>query len=76
MKEYIFSELGYFQVRECEAIKEEMQGKTCMNFDVTWSNCAGNCTLIIRTDCEDAEQVIKNFFLSCALRKIFELKRR
>ena len=47
MKEYIFNELGYFSERECKAIKEEMQGKTYMNFDVDWSKQGINCTLIV-----------------------------
>lgn len=27
MKEYVFEELGYFNERECKAIKDAMQGK-------------------------------------------------
>lgn len=38
MKEYTFEELGYFAERECEAIKEQLQGYSYMNFDITWSN--------------------------------------
>ena len=75
MKEYTFEELGYFSERECEAIKEQLQGRTYMNFDIAWSNCAGNCTLIVRTNYEDTEKEIKNFFLHCALGMIFQLKR-
>ena len=74
-KEYVFTELGFFGERECEAIKEAMQGKTYMNFNVKWSNFAGNCTLIICTDYEDTESKIKNFFLHCALGQIFEIHR-
>lgn len=74
-KEYTFTELGFFGERECEAIKEAMQGKTYMNFNVKWSNCAGNCTLIVCTDYEDTESEIKNFFLHCALGQIFEIQR-
>lgn len=75
VKEYTFEELGYFAERECKAIKEQLQGYSYMNFDITWSNCAGNCTLIVRTDYEDSEKEIKNFFLHCALGMIFQLKR-
>ena len=75
MKEYTFEELGYFDERECKAIKEELQGKTYMHFDITWNNCAGNCNLIIRTDYEGEPQEIKNFFLNAALGMIFKLKR-
>lgn len=75
MKQYVFTELGYFDERTCKAIKEEMDGKTYMNFNVGWSNCAGNCTLIVETDYDDAEAEIKNMFLHCVLDLIFELKR-
>ena len=73
MKEYVFTELGYFCESECKAIKEAMQGKTYMNFDVGYSNQAGNCTLIIATDYNATEQEIKNFFLACALGKLAKL---
>lgn len=75
MKEYTFEELGYFDERQCKAIKDAMQGKTYMNFNIKWSNCAGNCTLIICTDYEGKESKIKNFFLHCALGQIFEIQR-
>ena len=38
MKEYIFTELGYFTEKECENIKNALDGKTYMNFSITWSN--------------------------------------
>ena len=67
MKEYVFSELGYFCEGECQAIKEQLQGTTFMNFDICWSSHAGNCTLIVKTDYEAEPEKIKNFFLHCAL---------
>ena len=67
MKEYVFDELGYFGKQTCEKIKKAMEGRTFMNFKVGYSNCAGNCTLIISTDYEDNEEHIKNFFLACCL---------
>lgn len=77
MKEYIFNELGYFSKRECEAIKKELQGKTYMDFDISWSSCAGNCTLIVKTDYEEEEEnEVKNFFLSYCLRCICKLNNR
>lgn len=42
-KEYTFEELGYFAERECKAIKDSLQGYSYMNFDISWSNWAGNC---------------------------------
>ena len=70
MKEYIFTELGYFTKKECENIKNALDGKTYMNFSITWSNCAGNCTLIVRTDYEDTEENIKSFFFHVALSEL------
>lgn len=72
MKEYTFKELGYFTERECQAIKECLQGRSYMNFDIVWSNQAGNCILILRTDYDDTAENIKSFFLHCALGQIFQ----
>ena len=35
MKEYTFEELGYFAERECQAIKDCLQGYSYMNFDIS-----------------------------------------
>lgn len=59
MKEVVLTDLGFFTVKDCENIKKIMDGKTYMNFRVAWSNHAGNCTLIVRTDCDDE---IEHFF--------------
>jgi hypothetical protein len=70
MREYVFNELGYFTESACQRIKAAMEGATFMNFKINWSNCAGNCTLVIATDYEETEKEIKNFFLACALQHI------
>ena len=70
MNEYSFSELGFFCEQTLRKIKEKMDGATYMNFPVKWSNCAGNCNLIVTTDYDAPEQEVKNFFLHCALSKI------
>lgn len=67
MKEYIFKELGYFTESECKSIRNKMEGATYMKFHITWSNCAGNCTLIASTDYEDDAERIKSFFLHCLI---------
>ena len=67
MKEYVFNELGFFSEGQLEDLKEAFDGKTYMNFKIGYSNCAGNCTLIVSTDFEGTEEEIKNFFLSCAV---------
>ena len=67
MKEYIFNELGNFSEQDCTKIKEAMEGRTYMQFSVEYSNYAGNCTLIVKTDYEDTEEHIKSFFLHCLI---------
>lgn len=67
MKEIIFEELGYFTLSECQRIKEKAQGKTYMNFDIRWHGIAGNNILIVRTDYNESEAYIKNFFLKWML---------
>jgi hypothetical protein len=70
MKEYVFTELGFFTKDTCERIKKAMDGRTFMNFKISWSNCAGNCTLIVATDYNDTEEHIKQFFLFAALSEL------
>lgn len=74
MKEYYFTELGYFFESELKEIKEIMEDKTFMRFKISWSNSAGNCILIIKTDYydkdisyEENEKDIKEFFLHCMI---------
>lgn len=68
--EYSFDELGYFSENECIELKNKLNHKSFMDFTVGWSNYAGNCTLIVRTDYEGSESEIKNFFLSMALSEL------
>lgn len=72
MKEYIFEELGYFTASDCQKIKKAMDGKTYMNFTVEYSSQAGNCTLICKTDYEESEENIKNFFLHCLISNLLD----
>lgn len=73
IREFAFTELGYFTESDCEAIRQKCEG-TFMNIKVSWSNCAGNCTLIICSDYfpesvtyEAAEKEVKRMFLHHAL---------
>lgn len=75
--EHAFEELGYFCKDECEAIKERLQGRTFLHFDISWSNWAGNCTLIVRAGIdvhadgtEVAEGELVSLFLHAALSEI------
>ena len=42
MKEYSFSELGYLSARDCEALATALNGKSFMDFKISYSNWAGN----------------------------------
>ena len=76
MKEYSFSELGYLSKTDCEAIATALNGKSFMNFKVSYSNYAGNCTLIVEADAEDyTEAEIKSMFLHIAFTTLAELIR-
>lgn len=69
-KEYCLDELGYFLESECENIAKALNGKTYMDFEVTWSNWAGNCTLIVATDYDGTEEEIKRKFIRCAFSEL------
>ena len=70
MREYVFDELGFFSPDTCERIKAAMDNRTYMDFRVSWSNHAGNCTLMICTDFEVTEEQINSFFLYAALTEL------
>lgn len=64
MKEIIIP--GFFPASTCKKIKDKMDGKTFMNFEVFFSNCCGNCSLIVRGEAE-SEQELQEMFFHCAL---------
>lgn len=76
MKEY-FPPIGYFSKEDCEIIKGIMDDKTFMHFKVSYSNYAGtgNCSLIVRTDYDDTEENIINFFLFALVDEFCKLAR-
>jgi hypothetical protein len=77
MKEYSFSELGYLSVRDCDALATALNGKSFLNFQVRYSNYAGNCTLIVETDADDyTEEEVKSMFLHVAFTTLAELIRK
>ena len=67
-KEYTFEELGYFAERECQALKDCLQGFSYMDFDIKWSNYAGNCTLIVATDYEAEEKRNKRLLFTLCVK--------
>lgn len=79
MKEYSFSELRYLSARDCEALATALNGKSFMNFKVSYSNYAGNCTLIVAVNDTTAEQYneaeIRSMFLHVAFTTLAEFIR-
>ena len=53
---------GYFTEGYCKKIQEKMNGATYMNFDITYSNCCGNCTLIVRGKASSKKELQEMFF--------------
>ena len=80
MREYSFTELGYLSAQDCESIAIALNGKSFMNFKVTYSNYAGNCTLIVVVDENTAEThteaEIKSMFMHVAMTTLAELIRK
>lgn len=70
---------GYFTEDQANKIRERMQGKTYLNFNVDYSNQNGNCKLIVSTDYyeendyntkEEFEQVLHDDFIYFALQEM------
>lgn len=63
---------GYYSEKECKAIQKVMQGKTFFNFDIAYSNQAGNCTLIIKSDNTNdyTPQELKEMFIYACISEL------
>lgn len=58
---------GFFNKNECENIKKKMEGRTYFNFEISYSNCAGNCSLILssKNDNYTPEELKEMFMFAC-----------
>lgn len=66
---------GYHSQNTCEAIKRLMSGRTFMDFEVSYSNQAGNCTLCVSTVREDtSEAELRDMFTHCLLSEVADLE--
>lgn len=62
---YLGNELGNLCEQDCKSIKRVMEGATYYNFEISWSNYAGNCQLIVKTDYPEANEAeVKRMFVS------------
>lgn len=74
MREYSFSEFGYLSAQDCEALATALNGKSFMNFQVKYSNYAGNCTLIVEVDADDyTEEEVRSMFMHVAITTLAQL---
>ncbi len=74
-KEYVMTEFGYLCERDCKEIKKHCEG-TSMHIEVSWSNFAGNCTLILTADAENSYEEVRGMFIFHALCVISDLSRK
>ena len=58
---------GYYTENICKALIEELEGGTFQKFHLEYSNCAGNCTLIVSTDYPTTKRGLFNDFVYFAL---------
>lgn len=64
---------GYFTKKQCESIKERMWGKTFFNFEIYYSNEAGNCTLIVKSYTPNyTPQELKEMFIYACISELAE----
>ena len=59
---------GYFTKNQCEQIIKKMQGKSFFDFKISYSNNAGDCTLIVKSNMTGyTSQELKDMFIYCCI---------
>ena len=62
---------GYFTKDQCEQIIKKMQGKSFLRFEISYSNNAGDCTLIVRSNTHGyTSQELKDMFVYCCISEL------
>lgn len=66
---------GYFTKEQCEQIIKKMQGKSFLRFEISYSNNAVNCTLIVRSNntCYTSQE-LKSIFIYCCISELANSK--
>lgn len=49
----------------CERLKERLTGQTYLEFQIGYSNCYGNCQLVVWTDKKTSKKNLKEMFMFC-----------
>jgi hypothetical protein len=57
---------GYFSTKQCEKIKERLEGKTFMKFHIEYGGVAGNNAIIVTGNAESDDE-LREMFIHCAL---------
>ena len=61
---------GYFNTEQCKKIKDKMQGKTFMKFDIQYGGIAGNNQLIVMSNSDYNDEELKEMFVHYALNQL------
>lgn len=77
MEVYLGEDLGNLCERDCQTVKKLMDGKSFYRFEVSWSNYAGNCQLIVKTGYKGANPLeVKKMFMAVYLTETASVARR
>lgn len=71
MKEIIIP--GYFTENQAKTLVKALEGKTIMNFRVTYGNACGNCTVTVSTDYKTSKKELQEFVISYAFSELARL---
>lgn len=59
---------SYYTEKQCKKVKEKLQGKSFFNFDISYSNNASNCNLIVKSDITGyTPEELKEMFIFCCI---------
>jgi len=58
---------GYFSTRQCGKIKEKLQGKTYMNFNIECGGVAGNNEIVVTSNYDGTNEDLKEMFIHYVL---------
>lgn len=61
---------GFYSTKQCQRIKEKLQGRTFMNFDVQYGGVAGNNSILITSNEECDEKELQHMIMFFILNEI------
>jgi hypothetical protein len=66
----------FLDKRTCESIKERLSGKTYLEFQIGYSNCYGNCNLVVWSEKATSKKQLKSMFMGCVFDLAGEQKQK